>query len=97
MIVLIVAGLALAAVGLIQVTRAGLRLYRKVGQVQKQIEAQLAVIMKKQEEIMERVASIEQNQLVLADRMERMKQATGRLGYLLRQWSEAQERFLKVP
>jgi hypothetical protein len=65
--------------------------------VQREIEVEVQAIMVRQEQVLERMSSIEQNQQVLTGRLERLKGATGRLGFVLGQLSDARARITRVP
>jgi hypothetical protein len=94
---MIVLGLAIAAAGLIVAIRAGWRLYKMGRRVQRDIEVEVQAIMVRQEQVLERMSSIEQKQQVLTGRLERLKGATGRLGFVLGQLSDARARITRVP
>lgn len=94
---MIVFGLALAGAGLAVAARAGWRLYKTGREVQRAVEAQVEGIMVRQEQVLERVSAIEQNQQVLAERLERVKSSTGRLSFVLGQLAEARERLTRIP
>jgi hypothetical protein len=94
---MIVLGLAAAVAGLVMALRAGWRLYKTGRQVQQTLEAEVEALMVRQEEMLERVSKIEQNQVLLAEKTERMKEATGRLGYVLGELSEAGSRLTRLP
>lgn len=81
----------LAALIIVGVT--AYRLYKHVGRIQEEVEPQVQDILSKQATAMDLVASIEEKQAMLGDRMQRASASVSRLSYLASQYTTATNRF----
>jgi len=96
MIILICVAAAVAVVGLVFLGRSIFGLYRTVDGVQKQLDAEVRVLLEKQEQAMRRADSITANQEQMQESMTRLKTAVDKLSFLLGQFSEARSRLLNL-
>jgi hypothetical protein len=97
LIVCLAIGLLLAGGGLVFAGVAGWRLYKTVREVERATTAEIAVILKKQDEVLQKMAVIETRQSELLERLETTKLATAKLGVLLSELGEARSRVLRIP
>jgi hypothetical protein len=97
LITCLIIGLLLAAGGLFFAVRAGWRLYKTVRDVERQMTAEVNIVLRKQDEVLARMAGIEAGQRELLEQLETTKASTARLGLLLSELSEARSRLLRIP
>jgi uncharacterized protein YoxC len=89
MLVCLAIGLVVALVGVVQLGRSVYRMYKLIVALQAELQAQVALLVSKQDDILARLDSIQENQTELAENLERLQAAFGRLGFIVSEWSES--------
>jgi uncharacterized protein YoxC len=81
-------GFVVAVVGLVQLGRSVYRMYKLVVALQAELQAQVALLVSKQDDILARLDSIQENQTELTENLERLQTAFGRLGFIVGELSD---------
>lgn len=92
LLIVIALSLVIVVVALVIVGLSAYRLYKTVRRIREEVDPRVNEILRKQTVTMERLSSIEQHQIAINDRLEKVSSAAARLGVLTSEFSKAKDR-----
>lgn len=92
LLIMIALSLVIIVMALVILGLSAYRLYKTVRRIQKDVDPQVNEILAKQGAITERLGNIEENQIIISARLEKISSAAAGLGVLTSEFNEAKNR-----